>query len=109
MPPPKPKRKKRKRKTKPKPKIGEFMDPTEDFGKRERYIARRTNWMWRLAPYIKKMNETQCASCQMGHRCNRIPCNERITGMILAGKECPDHRSMWKKILGNDEEYDWGF
>lgn len=108
----------RKRKTKAKPKKpvddrtisakmeNQFKSP---WWERERFVKRRTNWMWRLRPFLMKKNEAQCNSCQMSGRCHRIPLNERITAKVAAGKECPDYKSMWKAILGDDEPYDWGF
>jgi len=97
----KPKKKRGRKKNPP-------LEPTEDFWAREDYIKRRTHWMWRLRPFLVKNNE-QCKSCQMAGRCNRVPCNEEVTAKIAAGKECPDYKSLWKRILGKEEEYDWGF
>lgn len=119
-PPPqkKTKAKGRKRKTKAKPKkpvdqrtiSAKMEDEMKDaWWERDAYVKRRTGWMWRLKPYLEKKNEAQCGSCQMTGRCHRIPLDEKITAKIAAGKECPDYKSMWKKILGKDEEYDWGF
>lgn len=85
------------------------MEPTRDFWSREGYIKRRTNWLWRLKPFVEKMNEAQCGSCQMKGRCNRVPLDEVIMGKIINGEGCPDHKSLWKGILGKDDEYDWGF
>lgn len=83
--------------------------PTTAWWTREPWLKRRTNWLWRLRPFLVKKNEAECGSCQMNGRCNRIPLNEPITAKIAKGKGCSDYKSMWKKILGKDEEYDWGF
>lgn len=96
------KSKKRKRKT-----YAE-LEPTTDYWSRMDYVKSRTNWMFRLSPWLKERSE-QCKTCQMGYRCNRIPLNERITARIAEGKECPDYKSVWNRIVGGKEEYDWGF
>jgi len=102
------KRKATKPKAPVKPK-DERMEATEDPYKRERFFTRRTLWLWRLRPFLLEKNKDQCGTCQMNGRCNRIPLNAEITNSIAAGKGCPDHKSVWKQILGKDEEYDWGF
>lgn len=79
------------------------------YWQRERWIKNRTAWMWRLKPFLQKKNEAQCSSCQMAGRCNRIPLDESITTKIAKGKECPDYKSMWNAIVGDQEAYDWGF
>jgi len=112
-PKPKTTRKRRKRKTKekpPKPMIGAVMDPTQDFFQRERVMKRVTLWKWRMAKFIRDMNKEQCGSCQMNSRCNRVPLDSKTTRRIISGKKCEDHRSVWKKIIGNEEDkHDWGF
>jgi len=102
-------KKTKKKKTKPKPKIGAVMDPTVDYYDRMDYVRRRTAWRWRMAPFIKEKNKTQCGSCQMNGRCHRVPLDEKITAKIGQGEECPDYKSMWEKIIGDSEPYDWGF
>lgn len=104
-----PKKKPKKKKQPAEEKNYAKIKPTQDYWFREGYVKRRTNWMWRLAPWLRAKCE-QCKSCQMGHRCNRIPCDEQITAKVAKGEECPDYKSVWKKIMGGDEEpYDWGF
>lgn len=88
--------------------MGAHMDPTRAWWSHERYIRRRTSWMWRLRPYAQSKSEL-CDSCTHKASCHRIPLNERLTAKILDGVECPDYKSMWKRILGDDTEHDWGF
>ncbi len=87
----------------------ELRRPTYPWWERERYIKRRTSWMWRLKPFLDEKNKVQCGSCQMNGRCHRVPLDEEITADIASGKECKDYKSMWKAIVGDQEEYDWGF
>lgn len=103
-------KKKSKKKTKKKegPKMGAYMDPTTAWWDHEGYIKRRTAWMWRLRPYVMK-NVEQCDSCTRKTQCHKIPLDERCTAKMLEGGECKDYKSMWKKILGDDKEHDWGF
>jgi len=75
---------------------------------REDYVKRRTNWMWRLRPYVLAKC-VECQTCEFAGRCLRIPTNERITGKILKDGHCPDYKTVWKKILGDGEKYDWKF
>jgi len=73
-------------------------------------LKRITYWRDRIGPFVKDKVLGQCESCQMVNRCHRIPVNWGITEEILRTGKCPDYKSMWKKILGKDEEpYDWGF
>jgi len=94
-------KKKRKKKETP------SMKPTEDVWARERYVKRRTNWMWRIRPFLVPRSEP-CKTCIFKDRCYRIPCDEAVMAKIAEENECPDFKSMWKQILAEDE-YDWGF
>lgn len=101
-------KKKKKRKKKKKSK-----EETEDnqgwaWVDRQKYVERRTSWMWRLRPYLKERH-IECKTCMFNSRCQRIPVNEKITAGIAKGKKCPDYKSVWKKILNEEESYDWGF
>lgn len=105
----KPKKRKRAKKEKPEaPKMGAKMDPTSAWWVKDKYIRRRTNWMWRLRPYVRSKGK-QCDICNSNIKCHKIPLDEGITSKILRGEECPDFKSMWDKILGDDEPHDWGF
>jgi hypothetical protein len=84
------------------------LEETADYWFRQGYIERRTYWMYRLRPFLREKSE-QCKACRQGHRCNRIPLNEEITAKIARGEECPDFKAIWKGILDDKEEYDWGF
>lgn len=90
------------------PKMGAYMDPSYAWWDREDFIKRRIKWMWRLRPYVLEHNE-QCDSCTRKAFCHKIPLDERCTVKMLNGEECKDYKSMWKKILGDDKEHDWGF
>lgn len=103
------KQKKKRKKAKPVKKPEYDPNPTHDPWERERYLTRRTNWMWRLRPFLKEKNKKQCGTCEFGGRCHRIPSNERITAKIAAGKKCKDYKSVWKKILSDEKKFDWGF
>ena len=105
---PKAKKTKKVEEVKEKLKMGAKMDPTTAWWVRDRYIRRRTNWMWRLRDHIVKDCE-QCNTCAEKRKCHRIPLDEEITTKILKGEECPAYKSMWNKILGKDEPHDWGF
>lgn len=84
-------------------------NPTYDLWARQDYIKRRTNWMWRLRPFLIEKNKKECGTCEFGGRCHRIPTNEKITKQIAKGKGCPDFKSVWKKILSDKGKFDWGF
>lgn len=90
------------------PKMGAVMDPSRAWWTQERYVKRRTAWMWRLRPFLRDKSE-QCNTCVFKNKCHRIPLNERLTAKIAQGKKCPDYKSIWKKILTDDEPHDWGF
>ena len=85
------------------------MEATTPYWERQGYQTRVTQWYWRLRPFVQEKCKDQCGTCQMNGRCNRIPLDKKITATILAGEECPDHKSVWKGILGKEEKYDWGF
>lgn len=98
---------KKSKKTKKKAKDN-LREPSYSWWTHEDYVKRRTNWLWRLRPFLVE-NSEQCSTCTWKARCHRVPLNEDITSKIANGKSCPDYKSMWKKILGDDEEHDWGF
>lgn len=100
--------KKKTKKEKEKPKMGAKMDPTTAWWVRDGWIKRRTNWMWRLRDFVIEGSE-QCNTCAEKIKCHRIPLDEGITTKVLKGEDCPAYKSMWNKILGEEEEHDWGF